>query len=1229
MIPSQVAGKLLRSGAASGGNNGDNGNGEDLNVLEQFQPNAHNGGMTPPHITATITPSPSYHQQTEEGETESPSSVLDYVGDALGGLVSSPTAAINDTLNLAQWIVKGGEEPTNPDDKWGQLWEYTPKTAAGEFTKEVGTFLAGFGAGGALLKGGKILQGTTKLAKIGRGMAQGAFSDFMTRDGHEERLSNLLSDHPNLLQPVAAYLAAKEDDSELLGRVKNAAEGLVIGGVLDMFLAGVKAVKGMHSAKTAAEREAVHVAYDSELKAIAERTGTDGKEALAGIPSTQEIARQLDNSFTMKEAAQSGGILQTSPPHTAGAVDSVPSSVKATTTETSPPSSSPHINPATSGKIKAVMQEGANRGTTAEQSFRDVFDSVNLKRHKYTEESRYKTHKLIADSYYDATLKGQGVERHKSVIAEGVRDFQDMGYDCLDAFLATGAEKLSVLRDASKFITQFRTVVHGLVNEGSELGAAVKAGTATDAEKYMLSRLADLNQEFGRLTKDMQTSAARATSSGQITIKDSLVDWMFGKNGLRNKLDEEARTMTTHEMWADMAKRGWNEDTLKKYAADMEMMKGDVKQAARHMNTFNTASYLGVLNESRINGILFSPVSWVADAVGSAIKTAWLPIDQMVGGAVSLDMHQVRQGARTFGALFSYLSDSFRMAGKAFKTGDNLLDRGGNFMAGEGMRHQITYENLKALRNKTLGKAPDAELSAVEELLCRQAGWVGTVLRFPSRVLLTTEEFFKQVNFRASLHAQLYDMAFEQGMKDDKNIAAFIANGLKECLDAQTGAAVVTPNSIAKKALEYARKATWTQPLEQGSYAADFQTFANKHPGMRLVVPFIKTPANILRDFTAHTPGLNLVSSRYREALAKGGEEAARATGQMATGCLLWASAGMLAYNGIITGSAPKDPKLRKALEATGWQPYSIKVGNSYVSYRRYDPIGMFLGMAADFNVIASESNERDAGQIASAMAAALTNNLSSKTYLQGLAETLEVLQDPSRHGERYAGNMLSSFIPMTSLLRFTRQNMTDDAMRETRDIMDYVMNGLPGFSDTLPARHSWITGEAVNYQMFPKASDNMVLRELANMADRGVIGTPSKNMRGVELTTTQLSRLNEIHGTVRVQGKTMQEALERLFLSPSYDLSRKAYLDPPKGGDLTGENISPLQGKRAYEINKVIRKYRKAAQNQLMKEDTELSRMVALRNRNVKLARDGKTDGEDGGGGGERSPFKSLLEYY
>lgn len=656
----------------------------------------------------------------------------------------------------------------------------------------------------------------------------------------------------------------------------------------------------------------------------------------------------------------------------------------------------------------------------------------------------------------------------------------------------------------------------------------------------------------------------------------------------------------------------------------MEMMKGDVKQAARHMNTFNTASYLGVLNESRINGILFSPISWTADAVGSAIKTAWLPIDQMVvrrevpqdvGRGLDERHHKSHSGVfvgkglevsriasllqglcpcgfpGVFKGLFRYAvrGDDRRPCLCVKALLQPVGDECGYVLV---VLHALFKGHIVQLSMK---RGPEVDL--LEELLSRQEDAGGEAQHSAYPTSLTAQEFFNSGQFRI------------RGLAE-----RFVSEGLEVFI----GNLVAHPFTRHEVAPTVEKVVPRLESLPR--HTEGIAKVAEQCP--KCPCP-LSDLVHVQRNGTP-TPGLNLVSSRYREALAKGGEEAARAKGQMATGCLLWASAGMLAYNGIITGSAPKDPKLRKALEATGWQPYSIKVGDTYVSYRRYDPIGMFLGMAADFNVIASEANERDAGQIASAMAAALTNNLSSKTYLQGLAETLEVLQDPARHGERYAGNMLSSFVPMTSLLRFTRQNMTDDAMRETRDIMDYVMNGLPGLSDTLPARHSWITGEAVNYQMFPKASDNMVLRELANMADRGTIGAPSKDMRGVELTTAQLSRLNEIHGTVRIQGKTMQEALERLFLSPSYDLSRNVYLDPPKGGELTGENISPLQGKRAYEINKVIRKYRKAAQNQLMKEDTELSRMVALRNRNVKLARDGKTDG-----GGERSPFRSLLEYY
>ncbi len=44
-----------------------------------------------------------------------------------------------------------------------------------------------------------------------------------------------------------------------------------------------------------------------------------------------------------------------------------------------------------------------------------------------------------------------------------------------------------------------------------------------------------------------------------------------------------------------------------------------------------------------------------------------------------------------------------------------------------------------------------------------------------------------------------------------------------------------------------------------------------------------------------------------------------------------------------ITGGGPLDENQKKALMATGWQPYSFKVGDKYISYQRLDPLGMMV----------------------------------------------------------------------------------------------------------------------------------------------------------------------------------------------------------------------------------------------------------------------------------------------
>jgi hypothetical protein len=43
------------------------------------------------------------------------------------------------------------------------------------------------------------------------------------------------------------------------------------------------------------------------------------------------------------------------------------------------------------------------------------------------------------------------------------------------------------------------------------------------------------------------------------------------------------------------------------------------------------------------------------------------------------------------------------------------------------------------------------------------------------------------------------------------------------------------------------------------------------------------------------------------------------------------------------------DPTIRRQWELTGWKPWSIKIGNTYCSYNRLDPLGAMLGIAATY----------------------------------------------------------------------------------------------------------------------------------------------------------------------------------------------------------------------------------------------------------------------------------------
>lgn len=145
-----------------------------------------------------------------------------------------------------------------------------PTTITGGAVRGISQFLAGFGVAGKAIGG---LSGATKIGTVARTLGAGAASDFFAFEGQQERLSNLIQEFPTLQNPVTDYLAAKPDDSEIEGRLKNAVEGLGLGAASGALFKGLRAYKAMRMVargKDAAKRVADTFRYVDEEQTLRE-----------------------------------------------------------------------------------------------------------------------------------------------------------------------------------------------------------------------------------------------------------------------------------------------------------------------------------------------------------------------------------------------------------------------------------------------------------------------------------------------------------------------------------------------------------------------------------------------------------------------------------------------------------------------------------------------------------------------------------------------------------------------------------------------------------------------------------------------------------------------------------------------------------------------------------------------------------------------------------------------
>lgn len=1017
------------------------------------------------------------------------------------------------------------------------------ETTAGGMTQGVSQFLTGFvGYGKALKAAGWSAKAGTRATQYLRATVQGAAADATVFDPFEDRFADFLQDNTGISSPILDYLAADEDDTIAEGKLKNALEGMGLGLAVDGM---VRFVRGFKSAKGLANA---------------------GKPEEAAAKMTDEVMPQIEEQLELFGREELPTQARPTPAGSAAEVAAEQSTVNAEA-------------------VRAALKDGKVITDLSHPGVASIGDEGALR--------------IFNEGYIEA---GKPVRETLRAVAEAidpdvlpdVQTFEDIGRASAvwleDVFsLETKlAEIAAASQEQAKILTAGRIYMISLARQVDELVERIEFNTAkgVDVAKddAQLLRMIEQLAEVETNVKHITTGGARTTRSNAITVGATMKEGAWDRGAIAKELEEAVS-------------RAGGKTAVRELARRLAAAKGNPKALRRIAKEARSGRIWDAANEWWINSILSGPTTHAINMASNAFNLAIHPVERAVGGALGGDVQTMREGAAVYMGYRRAIKDAVSLSAKAFRQGDNILDPINQIY--DAPRFAISSDNL-APQGATAGFRAGIDV-------------LGHFARIPSRFLLAEDEFFKQMAYRGNLYARLTREGMAEGL-EGKQLARYVEHRFDQSFWRESDTVVragEAPAGAARdpQALTAAREATFTQDLEYG-FGQTIQGAVGRHPSLRLIMPFVRTPTNILRQVWRRTPLLNRLQRQWAADMASGDpRRVAKARGQTALGGLLYASAALLAAEGRITGGGPVDGDLRARKLETGWQPYSFVTedadGNkTYTSFMRADPWGMFFGLAADFSEIGGQLTDPQAEDLGIVMMAALSRNLTSKSYLQGLVDIVQAFDDPGRYKDRFVRRQITAFLPMSSLQRSIRREH-DPYMREVRSLMDQVRNTIPGFSNELPAHRSWVTGQPIEYPQAVGPEFVSPILQTVNPGDPVMaelerlqhgFTAPRRKIGNVEMNSEQYSRFVELHGTIRIGRYTMYQRLEA-------EMSKARYQDAAEVVD----NNGAYDDIRLDIVREVIDAYRRAARAQLLSEDDQLAEAVQKDRQNEVSVRRGQ----------------------
>lgn len=1166
-------------------------------------------------------------QAEQPDEETSPEDGPDEEGQTQGGLLSSTTRGVargvNNIAGLANSFVKAGSRMSglyklgrdeDEEREWLETYEEHSTATPFNVADRPGGLWGFYEAAVQFAVPFAAVSRNIQIANtLGRAAVAGAVTDFAVFDPHEERLSNLVENGPEWLSnPVTEFLASDEEDHWALGRFKNTLEGVLLGTTIDALASGVRYTR------------------------IKQRVRS-------GKMSEEEGAEAIQNIFRTPEGLKEG-------PRDAQAPD-VRRTTPAEESMLAKPKDEPfRIEQNEDGTVSLIGKENSTFKIGEDVPARMEFETrLEAERAAASLNMVHRLNAKPQDFHKLGAAQRTAVKTVQDRIDSGVdpTDFDRLtfGVDFNFGRVDTDDEALGLLNALSEAL---RPIFKDRTNRASEGGGqtweetrkladGIIAGVTPDefiehlraisgvtevlpqtvmAARMMLhgysqrvakiSRSVDLDPTNGVAVRQMAEEMDRL---GNLAIQTAGIGSDIGRalNAMKIQVDEDALraakeaaedSAETVPLKTSRTKAGFTKAvntrrlTAREVAAmarSLTMARGDahstlrvLRLGARRLGNPEDKSLWDKLVSFRASFMLSGLRTQFVNFTSSTLTAFQVPAEVYLGGLRSGDKEMTKQG-------LDMLTSPFTEGGYILKEAVN------------GMRESWTQR--RSVLDPRFVKDERGVQTAFQPDDIKNSFFL-RVLDLPGRALTSSDEFVKRMAYLSHVRSQSLRAVRKEGLENGvpftpKQVEARVYDDMAHSVD--EGGEALWYNS-----LEHARTTTFTNKLHEGTVGKSLQDMADNNVGVRLILPFVRTPVNLFNFAHQRTPGLNRLNKEWREMIAAGGEQAAIAKGRSTMGLLGYSFAAFLSASDLMTGGGPSNPHLRRQMIDAGWQPYSVRIGNSWVSYRRLEPISTPLAIVADLWEFAGELNEPDLERAAMATMAAMTATVTSKSYLMGLADFFEAVSSRRPNSMQRLGHSVVTSFTTPALLR---QGNPDELWREAGNVVEAVKQSAPGFSNTLEPRRN-IFGEPVvktaRQTFMGYANQSFNPFTVINADDIDDIQKELADL-GRSITLPK-ERLNDGRINLRDGQRWMNDDPERIGQSP-YDRMMELVQNPPAGQSLremtaglmrseTWDNLSSGTdlfpgGTKHRLINELVRKSHQAAYVRMLEEYPDLKAAI------------------------------------